>query len=105
MLKRALPLSNRDTDQPPRTNWHAPTLSTSCPQQRLNFLLGPAISIVADRAPTCQAGDHRRTKLSGREARVWLGDHDPPTLRDTAERSARALSEKSRDRNQLHPGL
>src|SRR5262249_61471296 len=35
--------------------------------------------VFADQAPTCQAADRRRTKQSGPEARVWLGDHDPPT--------------------------
>ena len=47
----------------------------------------------------------RRTKPSGREARAQLGDHDPPTPMDKAERSARALSEQTRGRDQFHPGL
>jgi len=50
-----------------------------------------------------QAAGHRRTKLSGPEAQVWLGDHDPPTPMDKAERSARVLSEQTRGRD--HPGL
>src|ERR1700756_1370442 len=86
-----------------------------CPQRRLKFLFGPAISIFnlnglvhcvfADRAPTSQAAGRRKTKQSGPEARVWLRDHDPPTPMDKAERSARALSEQTRGRDQLHPKL
>src|SRR6516164_8342080 len=91
------------------------TIRMSCQQRRLKLLFGPAISIFnvnglvhcvfADRAPTCQAAGRRRTKQLGPEARVWLGDHDPPTPMDTAERSARALSEQTRGRDQFHPGL
>ena len=64
------------------------------------FFFGPTVSIFnfnglvhcvsADRAPTYPAAD-RKTKPSDREARAQLGDHDPPTPRDRAERSARAL--------------
>src|SRR5262249_37919065 len=61
--------------------------------------------VFADRAPTCQAAGRRRTKQSGPEARVRLGDHDPPTPMDKAERSARVLSEQTRGRDQFHLGL
>src|SRR6516165_9155578 len=64
------------------------------------FFFGPTVSIFnfnglvhcvsADRAPTYPAADRRKTKPSDREARARLGDHDPPTPRDRAERSARA---------------
>jgi hypothetical protein len=57
-----------------------------------------------DRAPTCLVADRRKTKPSDREARARLGDHDPPTPRDKAERSARALGQ-ARDRDQLHSRL
>jgi hypothetical protein len=79
------------------------------------FFLGPRVSIFnfnglvhcvsADRAPTCLVADRRKTKPSDREARVRLGDHDPPTPRDKAEGSARALGDQARDRDQLHAGL
>ena len=79
----------------------------------LKFLFRPAISIFnlnglvhcvfADRAPTCLVAGRRRTKQSGPEARVWFGDHDPPTPMDKAERLARVLSEQTRGRD--HPGL
>src|SRR6516162_7135797 len=46
--------------------------------------------VSADRAPTYQAADRRKTRPSDREAGARLGGHDPPTPRDRAERSARA---------------
>src|SRR5262249_8627935 len=88
---------------------------TSVPATATEVSFRPTISIFnlnglvhcvfADRAPTCQAAGRRRTKQSGPEARVWLGDHDPPTPMDKAERSARVLSEQTRDSHQFHPGL
>src|SRR6516164_1312168 len=94
---------------------YAEASPTSVPATALKFLFRPAISIFnlnglvhcvfADRAPTCQASGRRRTKQSGPEARVRLGDHDPPTPMDKAERSARVLSEQTRDRDQFHPGF
>src|SRR5262249_40504133 len=45
--------------------------------------------VCADRAPTYPAADRRKPKPSDRKAGVQLGDHDPPTPRDRAERSAR----------------
>jgi hypothetical protein len=102
---------------PPRTGSPPPQKPRPrrCQQRRLKFLFRPAISIsifnglvhcvFADRALTCQAAGRRKTKPSGREARGWLGDHDPPTPMDKAERSARVLSEQTPDRDQFHPGL
>src|SRR6516162_9840932 len=72
----------------------------------LNINLNGLVHCVfADRASTYPAADRRKTKPSGGEARVWLGDHDPPTPMDKAERSAKELSEQTRGRDQLHPGL
>src|SRR5262245_8343824 len=59
----------------------------------------------ADRAPTCPAADRQKTEPSDREARARRGDRDPPTPRDTAERSARARGEQARRREQRHPRL
>src|SRR5262249_3704074 len=86
-----------------------------CPRQRLGFSFGrlsPIFNfnvlvhcVFADRAPTYPAADRRKTKPSGREARARLGDHDPPTPRDRAERSARAGGNRAGSREQLHSGL
>src|SRR5262249_23090686 len=88
---------------------------TSVPATAAEVPFRPAISIFnlnglvhcvcADPAPTCQVAGRRRTKPSGREARAQLGDHDPPTPMDKAERSARVLSEQTRGRDQFHLGL
>src|SRR5262249_61792805 len=56
----------------------------------------------ADRAQTCPAADRQKTKPSDREAQARRGDRDPPTPRDTAERSARAQGEQARCRAQRH---
>src|SRR6266404_6935289 len=104
MSKHALPRANFRNQSP-----------TSLPATATGvFFFGPAVSVFnfgglvhcvsADRAPTYPAADRRKTKPSGREARARLGDHDPPTPMDRAERSARALGQ-ARDRDQLHSRL
>src|SRR5215467_2421034 len=80
-----------------------------CQQRRLRFffcrlsqysiLMARSSRVGRSSADMPQAAGHRRTKLSGPEAQVWLGDHDPPTPMDKAERSARVLSEQTRDRD------
>src|SRR5262249_50977134 len=104
MSKHALPLANSVIRAQRR-----------CPRQRLGVFFWPAISIFnfnglvhcdsADRAPTYPAADRRKTKPSGREARARLGDHDPPTPTDRAERWASAWGERARSREQLDSGL
>src|SRR5215813_15549486 len=105
MSKHALPLANFRISVP----------NVVARDSDWGFSFGPAVSIFnfsglvhcvsADRAPTYPAADRQKTKPSGGEARVWLGDHDPPTPMDKAERSAKELSEQTRGRDQLHPGL
>ena len=90
MSKHALPLANFRQSEP---NVVARDSDWGCS-------FGPAVSrfnfnvlvhcVFVDRAPTYPAADRRKTKPSGREARARLGDHDPLTPRDRAERSARA---------------
>src|SRR6266446_8093021 len=105
MSKHALPRANFRNQSP-----------TSLPATATGvFFFGPAVSVFnfgglvhcvsADRSPTYPAADRRKTTPSGREARARLGDHDPPTPMDRAERSARVLSEQTRGRDQFHLGL
>ena len=66
-----------------------------CQQYRLEFcFVGPAsqYSTFGARSSADMPGSGSAKNQAVRsEARVWLGDHAPPTLRDRAERSAVAL--------------
>ena len=75
---------------------HLRTIAHSVAPTATKISFWPAVSIFdfigsslrLRRSSADMPGSARRTSV-----RVWLGDHDPPTLGDRAEGSARALGE------------
>src|SRR5215472_14426348 len=104
MSKHALPLANFRNQSPTSLPATATGGFLLGRRSHINFN-GLVHCVFADQASTYPVADRRKTKPSGREARARLDDHDPPTPRDRAERSARALGEQTRSRDQLHAGL